>query len=583
MAITSGFFDSVNGDRKYTAQQFGSLFTGIISDGVFSGVGGSLKVESRSSQVYINSGRAWCRGTWLDNDGYASLNVPANTHPNYSRYDAVVLTFDTSSSVRRNSIDYISGVAAATPLKPSLKDDSLTKQMPLCYIFRPANSSTITQSNIESTIGTSACPYITGPLKAIDVTDVVRDANSTIRNANSTIRDTNQRLQQVANELEQKARKLDQDVTSTKNSFTEWVKTAEKALGDSPNASTIIEAKKVADQAKSTAEQAVRTAGSATSTASSAMSNASVASSAAHRAEQKADGVVTQFNTLKQTVTTEAAKITQFDSRIRSAEAAGATASQFDSRIRVLEDKAANATSSYEPVGVARNFYVRESGRRTVGSPPSGWEKDLRDGTFKLWAINDRITTTGGGQSFEWIVAAFDYYYPLQVLRHHILLIAADWIATGPMSTSGTMPRAYSSDTTLLQQSYHPAASQLQAAYGAGAGFSFSEYVSSAVGENGKTTSGTDVLTRFMDMCETQVFGHQAWGNTTRFDMGYRSDQIPLFNLYPDMRRCANGRYWLRNFLTPTIMMGVDEKGRSDGWTVSQTGVGRRPYLLLGA
>lgn len=576
MAITSGFFDSVNGDRKYTAQQFGSLFTGIISDGVFSGVGGGLKVESRSSQVYINSGRAWCRGTWLDNDGYASLNVPANTHPNYSRYDAVVLTFDTSSSVRRNSIDYISGVAAATPLKPTLKDDSLTKQMPLCYIFRPANSSTITQSNIESTIGTSACPYITGPLKTIDVTDVVRDANSTIS-------DTNQRLQQVTTELEQKARKLDQDVTSTKNSFSDWVKNAEKALGESPNASTIIEAKKVADQAKATADQAVRTAVSASSTASSAMSNVTTAASAAHRAEQKADGVVTQFNTLKQTVTTEAAKITQFDSRIRSAEAAGATASQFDSRIRVLEDKAANATSSYEPIGAARNYYIRDTGRRTVIGPPSGWEKDVRDGTFKLWAINDRITTSGGGQSYEWIVAAFDYYYPLQVLRHHILLVSADWLTTGPMSASGTMPNAYNTDTSLLKQQYNPAISQLQATYGTGAGFTFVEYVSNGVNAQGRTNDGSEVQTKFMDMCESQVFGHCSWGITTRFDMGFRSDQLPLFNLFPAERRCGRGRYWLRNFITSTIMSGVDEKGRSDGWTVSQTGVGRRPYMLLGA
>ena len=572
MAITSGFFDSVNGDRKYTAQQFGNLFTGIISDGVFSGVGGGLKVESRSSQVYINSGRAWCRGTWLDNDAYASLNVPANTHPNYSRYDAVVLTFDTSSSVRRNGIDYISGVAAATPLKPALKNDSLTKQMPLCYIFRPANSTTITQSNIESTIGTSACPYITGPLKTIDVTDVVRDANSTIR-------DTNQRLQQVTSELEQKARKLDQDVTSTKDSFSDWVKNAEKALGSAPNASTIIEAKKVADQAKATADQAVRTAGSASSTASSAMSNASSASSTASRAETKADDVVKQFGTLKQTVTTEAAKISQFDSRIQSAEEAASAARGLTYRVQVLENKA----SSYAPVGVARNFYVREDGARTFSSPPVGWEKDLRDGLFKLWAINDRITTSANGQSYEWIVAAFDYYYPLQVLRHHILLISADWLTVGPMSTSGTMPNAYSSDTTLLKQSYNIATSQLQNSYGAGAGFTFTEYVSSAVDANGRTTSGTEVLTRFMDMCESQVFGHPAWGNTTRFDMGFRSDQIPLFNLYPGERKCAKGRYWLRNFLSPTIMMGVDDKGRSDGWSVSQTGVGRRPYILLGA
>lgn len=572
MAITSGFFDSVNGDRKYTAQQFGNLFTGIISDGVFSGVGGGLKVESRSSQVYINSGRAWCRGTWLDNDAYASLNVPANSHPNYSRYDAVVLTFDASSSVRRNSIDYISGVAAATPLKPKLKNDSLTKQMPLCYIFRPANSTTITQSNIESTIGTAECPYITGPLKTIDVTDVVRDANSTIR-------DTNQRLQQVTSELEQKARKLDQDVTSTKNSFSDWVKNAEKALGSAPNASTIIEAKKVADQAKAAADQAVRTAGSASSTASSAVSTASNAQTVANKAESKASGVVTQFDTLKQTVTTEAAKISQFDARIQSAEEAASAARGLTYRIQVLEKQA----SSYEPVGVARNFYVRADGNRTFSSPPVGWEQDLRDGRFKLWAINDRITTSANGQSYEWIVAAFDYYYPLQVLRHHILLVSADWLTVGPMSTAGTMPAAYSSDTTLLKQSYNIATSQLQNSYGAGAGFTFSEYVSSSVDATGKTTNGVEVLTRFMDMCESQVFGHPAWGNTTRFDMGFRSDQIPLFNLYPAERKCAKGRYWLRNFLTPTIMMGVDDKGRSDGWSVSQTGVGRRPYILLGA
>lgn len=576
MAITSGFFDSVSGDRKYTAQQFGNLFTGIISDGVFSGVGGGMKIEARSSQIYINSGRAWCRGTWLDNDAYASLNVPANTHPNYSRYDAVVLTFDSSSSVRRNSIDYISGVAAATPLKPTLKNDSLTKQMPLCYIFRPANSTTITQSNIESMIGTVECPYITGPLKTIDVTDVVRDANSTIR-------DTNQRLQQVTSELEQKARKLDQDVTSTKNSFSDWVKNAEKDLGSAPNASTIIEAKKVADQAKATADQAVRTANSASSSASGATSTASNAQSVASRAETKADGVVKQFDTLKQTVTTEASKISQFDARIQSAEEAASAARGLTYRVQVLENKAANATSSYEPVGVARNFYVRADGKRTIIGPPGGWEQDIRNGEFKLWAINDRITTSAGGQSYEWIVAAFDYYYPLQVLRHHILLVSADWLATGPMSTSGTMPDAYNSDTTLLKQTYNPSTSQLQGTWGSGAGFSFTEYVSSAVDTNGRTYRGAEIQTRFMDMCESQVFGHPAWGNTTRFDMGFRSDQIPLFNLYPGERKCVKGRYWLRNFLSPTIMMGVDEKGRSDGWTVSQTGVGRRPYILLGA
>ena len=566
MAITSGFFDSVSGDRKYTAQQFGDLFKGIVSDGVFSGVGGALKVEARSTQVWINSGRAWCRGTWLDNDAYASLNVPANSHPNYSRYDAVVMTFDGSSSVRRNSIDYIQGTSAATPQKPTMRNDGLTRQLPLCYIFRPANSTTVSQAQIESTIGTAECPYITGPLKTIDVTDVVRDANATIRT-------TNERLQQVTTELETKARKLDADVTATKNSFTDWVKNAEKALGDAPNASTIIEAKRVADLAKTTAESAARTANTASSYAAQSQARSSAAESLVAKNLE-------DIKKIQATVTTEVAKISGFDSRITSAET---TANGMDSRVTVLEKKVGNDGASYAPVGVARNFYVRPEGRQVFSDPPNGWEQDLRDGAFKLWAIDDRIRTSANGWSYEWIVAAFDYYYSAQVLRHHIVLVAADWILTGPMSLTGTMPNAYSSDTSLLRQSYHASIAQLQAAYGAGAGFTYMEYVSNAVGEDGRTTGGIEVQTKFMDMCESQVFGHTAWGKTTRFDMGFRSDQFPLFSLNPAARRCAKGRYWLRNFMASTIMTGVDDKGRSDGWISSQTDVGRRPYILLGA
>ena len=34
MSLTSGFFDSLNGDRKYNTLQLSSIFDGIISEGV---------------------------------------------------------------------------------------------------------------------------------------------------------------------------------------------------------------------------------------------------------------------------------------------------------------------------------------------------------------------------------------------------------------------------------------------------------------------------------------------------------------------------------------------------------------------
>lgn len=35
MAFTFGFYNSLNGDRKYNAEQVSSIFDGLISDGVY--------------------------------------------------------------------------------------------------------------------------------------------------------------------------------------------------------------------------------------------------------------------------------------------------------------------------------------------------------------------------------------------------------------------------------------------------------------------------------------------------------------------------------------------------------------------
>ena len=39
MAVTSGFFNSVDGDRKYRAEDFAAIFDGIVEDGIYKGVG----------------------------------------------------------------------------------------------------------------------------------------------------------------------------------------------------------------------------------------------------------------------------------------------------------------------------------------------------------------------------------------------------------------------------------------------------------------------------------------------------------------------------------------------------------------
>ena len=44
MSVTSGFFNSLNGDRRYNAEQMSSIFDGIINDGIFANIGTAFGV-----------------------------------------------------------------------------------------------------------------------------------------------------------------------------------------------------------------------------------------------------------------------------------------------------------------------------------------------------------------------------------------------------------------------------------------------------------------------------------------------------------------------------------------------------------
>ena len=169
MTVTSGFFNSVNHDRKYNAEEISSIFDGIILDGVYQGFGEAFKVEgtSTANQVKIGTGRAWFNHTWTLNDEALYLTLPA-PNSTYPRIDAIVLEVNNSSSVRANTIKYISGSAASSPAKPSLTNTTDVHQYPLAYITRPKATTTISAGNIENKIGTSECPIVIGVLESLN-------------------------------------------------------------------------------------------------------------------------------------------------------------------------------------------------------------------------------------------------------------------------------------------------------------------------------------------------------------------------------------------------------------------------------
>ena len=168
MAWTSGFFDSVNGDRLYNADQMSNIFEGLISDGVYEAVGNKLAVQPNSGMtIQIATGRGWFGRRWVNNDSEYRLTL-AQSDVILNRYVAVVIKVDYTDAVR-TSVPYLKySEFATTPVKPTMTRTETVKEYCLAYIYIKAGATAITASDIEDTRqDTNLCGWVTGLIDQI--------------------------------------------------------------------------------------------------------------------------------------------------------------------------------------------------------------------------------------------------------------------------------------------------------------------------------------------------------------------------------------------------------------------------------
>lgn len=172
-SVTCGFFNSLNGDRKYDSNQMSSLFDGIIRDGIFASIGDCFVVKAGTGRmITVGTGKAWFNKTWTQND--ATLPVECEvSEVLLDRIDAVVIEVDTSDSVRDNFIKVIKGTPSSSPSRPTLENTNSKHQYALCYIYRKAGNDTITQAEITNIIGTAETPFVTGILQTISLDELL--------------------------------------------------------------------------------------------------------------------------------------------------------------------------------------------------------------------------------------------------------------------------------------------------------------------------------------------------------------------------------------------------------------------------
>lgn len=170
MAVTYGFYNSLNKDRVYNAEQMSSIFNGIITDGVFASIGGSLMpIAGTGMQVIVKTGKCWFNSTWTLNDALLPLDIPT-ADVSLTRIDAVVVEINSAVSTRANTIKVIKGTPSANSAKPALANTETLHQYALGYVTVSAGATSITADKIEVNVGKTTCPFITSVLQQTDIT-----------------------------------------------------------------------------------------------------------------------------------------------------------------------------------------------------------------------------------------------------------------------------------------------------------------------------------------------------------------------------------------------------------------------------
>ncbi|MEO7904646.1 MAG: hypothetical protein ABIR91_02530 [Candidatus Saccharimonadales bacterium] len=150
-------FDSVDGDREYTAQDFADYFNELLTTGVFYRNGQpSLKVTKGTGlHTNLDVGAAYVEGyIYRNTEAIEFLHAAGN--PSYPRIDRIVIRLDKSISNRHVKAFIKEGVPATSPQPPTLQRDDMTYEISLAQVRVNAGATTVatvTDERLNQSVG----------------------------------------------------------------------------------------------------------------------------------------------------------------------------------------------------------------------------------------------------------------------------------------------------------------------------------------------------------------------------------------------------------------------------------------------
>ena len=178
MTFRSGFWNSIDGDRTYSAEDMAIPFDGVITEGVFANWGDAFKATVTDGHtVSVGSGKAWFSNKWIQNDSVYQVPINVSNYASSTEPRTIVVCLDLKVEAyyrfAKFAIEEQRYYGSYVAMLNGITNRSAGRNtLPLFAINFAAGDSSIQQSSITNLIGTSWCPYVTAPVQTVTVDDI---------------------------------------------------------------------------------------------------------------------------------------------------------------------------------------------------------------------------------------------------------------------------------------------------------------------------------------------------------------------------------------------------------------------------
>lgn len=173
ISINGGFFDSVNKDRLYSADQMNKPYNRVITEGIFATPAGTPSTDfqvvsgNNGMNIVVKKGDGLLGNKWIENPSDQAITVSTNTSI-VPRRDSIIIQVDKTQGGRVCNIVYREGTANANPMPPDLSTNSNIVELRVANIYVAPSANYIGQDAITDLRGSTECPWITSLIKQVD-------------------------------------------------------------------------------------------------------------------------------------------------------------------------------------------------------------------------------------------------------------------------------------------------------------------------------------------------------------------------------------------------------------------------------